>query len=80
MKTLVAQSTHLFARGFPHGAEVPPGLLSQAEIDRLVDERKLEELDSGVRRSIYRLFPEFSGVALDPAVLDSELARFALPQ
>lgn len=79
MKTLIVNGTHLFARGFPHGAELRPGLLTQTEIDGLIDERKLEEVDPGIRRSIYTLFVEFSGVELSkPIPLDSELACYAL--
>ena len=79
MKTLIAQSTHLFSKGFPHGAELRPGLLSQAEIDTLIDQRKLEELDPSVRRSLYALFPEFSGVSIEPLPFEKELALFGLP-
>ena len=79
MKTLVVYGTHLFARGFPHGAELRPGLLSQEEIDTLIDQRKLEELDPSVRRSLYALFPEFSGVSIEPLPFEKELAPFALP-
>ena len=79
MKTLVVNGPSLFAHGFPHGAELRLGFFNQHEIDTLIDQRKLEELDPSVRRSLYRLFPEFSGVALEPTPLDSELAPFALP-
>ena len=78
--TLIVIGTHLYAKGFPHAAELRPGLLSQEGIDRLVDERKLEEVDANVRRSLYALFPEFSGVSAEAQPFEKELAPFALPQ
>jgi hypothetical protein len=41
-----------------HGAEVPPGVLSESEVAKSLDRGQLEE--SG-RRSYYEMFPHFSG-------------------
>ena len=43
------------------GDEMPPGLFSQDVINRALDEGWLAQCDADVRRSLYQLFPRFSG-------------------
>jgi hypothetical protein len=62
---------------FPHGSELQPGLLSEKVIAKMIDEKQLVEMDARDRRSIYRLFPEFSGTS-EKCELDRELSHFAV--
>jgi hypothetical protein len=48
-------------RQFQHGEELPPDLLPREVVDHWLDQRFLLELDSSDRRSLFRLFPHFSG-------------------
>jgi hypothetical protein len=61
---------------FHHGDELPPGLLPQEQIDKLLDQKVLAEIPQ--RRSLHRIFSAFSG-AKEREPLDSELTEFALP-
>jgi hypothetical protein len=61
---------------FYHGDELPPDLLSQEQIDKLLDLRWLAEVPQ--RRPLYRIFAPFSG-AQEREPLDAELTPFALP-
>jgi len=62
---------------FQHGDEVPPDLLSQEQIDQMLDQKVLAEIPQ--RRPLYRIFAPFSG-AKEREPLDAELIEFALPQ
>jgi hypothetical protein len=59
-----------------HGDELPPDLLPQETIDRMLDQKLLAEYPQ--RRSLYRLFSMFSGSA-EREPPDPELEEFALP-
>jgi hypothetical protein len=60
---------------FQHGDEVPPDLLSQEQINRMLDQKVLAEIPQ--RRSLFALFAPFSG-AKEREPLDAELTEFAL--
>ena len=62
---------------YQHGAELPPNLLTQETIDRWLDLRWLAAYPQ--RRSLYRLFPVFSGCQ-ETEPLDAELAELVLPK
>jgi hypothetical protein len=64
-------------RQFHHGDELPDGILSQEQIDRMLDQKLLAEVRE--RRSLHKLFSVFSG-AKETEPLDAELTGFALPQ
>ena len=62
--TLVFIRTHTIGgRQYSHGSELPPDVLSAEQIAQWLDNDQLREYDSAKRRSIYRLFPRFSGAA-----------------
>jgi hypothetical protein len=46
---------------FEHGAELPPGLLPPETVSQWHDQKWLMQYDASERRSLYRLFPTFSG-------------------
>jgi hypothetical protein len=54
------------------GDEVPPGLFPQDAINRALDEGWLSECDADVRRSLYQLFPRFSGSSQQEQPLTKE--------
>jgi hypothetical protein len=60
---------------FQHGDELPPGLLSQDAIGKMLDQKMLLEIPQ--RRSLFALFAPFSG-AKEREPLDAELTGFAL--
>jgi len=71
MHTLVAiQSIQIGSQLFRHGDELPPGLLPSEAIDLHIDRRQLEE--QAERRSLYRLFPHFSGCLATTERLSAE--------
>jgi hypothetical protein len=61
MTTIVARS-HRTIEGklYHHGDEIPPGLLSDEAINRMLVNREVDEYNSADRRSLYRLFHRFS--------------------
>jgi hypothetical protein len=61
--------------GLHHGDELPDGLLSQDQINQMLDQKMLAEYPQ--RRSLYRLFAPFSG-AKQREPLDAELADYSL--
>jgi hypothetical protein len=61
---------------FHHGDELPIGLLSQHEIDKMIDAGQLQE--HADRRSLYRLFPLFSGAPDQEHLTNEELTELAL--
>jgi hypothetical protein len=65
-------------RTFRHGAEIPQGVLAQDEIDKLIDRHRLAE--SPERRSLFRLFPAFSGATENEQLSSVELDDCALPK
>ena len=76
MKTLVVLGhREVGGKLLSHGSELPPGVLPEKTIARLIDLKWLLETDD--RRSLYRLFPEFSGSS-ESEPLDSELRAFAI--
>ena len=62
---------------YSHGAELPPGILTPEQINKLLDRKSLFEIPQ--RRSLYRLFAAFSGCK-EREPLDAELTDFALPE
>ena len=77
MMTLVLiRHLQIGERQFYPGDEVPPGLLSQEEIDRLLDGKQLD--DSTERRSIYRLLHRFSGCSETERPTTNELTALSL--
>ena len=82
MRTLICNSHHqINGRLFRHGEEIPPNFLTADELNRLIDEKKVIEIDEGYRRSVYRLFPEFAGIKTDHQtgrVSDPELAEYEI--
>ena len=78
MKTLVVIGSALRIheeRILSHGAELPPGTLTENEISQWLDQGRLEQID---RRSLYALFPEFSGSPTTFEPMPDELAVFTL--
>ena len=73
--TLVCIGPRLIDRQYQHGEEVPPDLLDQQIIDRMLDQKVLAEIPQ--RRSLYRLFAPFSGCK-ETEPLDAELTAFGL--
>ena len=67
------------ARVFPHGSELEPDLLTQDDINKLIDKGVLKEYDSSERRSLFRLFPTFSDCKETESLTDDELKAYTLP-
>ena len=65
-------------RIFPHGSEIPPDLLAQKTLSKLIDQRRVREYDARDRRSLYRLFSTFSGCTESEQLTPEEL-NYALP-
>jgi hypothetical protein len=63
-------------RAFAHGSELPPDLLSQHEVAKLLDHAVLREYPE--RRSLYRLFAPFSGSKEQEQLDKQELTELAL--
>ena len=63
-------------RLYRHSEELPPGVLDQETVHRLLDQRVLTECPE--RRSLYRLFSHFSGCAQTEALTQEELTDFTL--
>ena len=64
-------------RAFTHGSELEPDILSQDQVDKLLDAGFLKECPE--RRSLYRLFPAFSGCKQREHLSEEELDALALP-
>ena len=76
--TLIFIKHHsISGRLFRHGSELPPDILTQDEIDKLLDQRVLTEYPE--RRSLYRLFPVFSGSTDREQLAKDELDACWLP-
>jgi hypothetical protein len=79
MKTIIARSgRRIGGELYPHGAEIPPGSLSDGAIDSMIDNGELIEYDSADRRSLYRLFTPFSNCAEQELLTQEELNDLAL--
>ena len=65
-------------RVFSHNSELEPDLLSQETVNKLIDAGVLKEYDRRDRRSLYRLFPAFSGAKEKEQLDNDELDEFAL--
>ena len=77
--TLVFIRQHsIDGRLFSHGSELPPGLLSEDEINRMIDRGDLREYAPSVRRSLFKIFPHFTGCAEKQPLEQQELASMAL--
>jgi hypothetical protein len=61
-----------------HGAEIVPGLLAKEVVDKLLDQGVLREYPE--RRSLHRLFSEFSDCKDREQPTKAELTEFALSQ
>jgi hypothetical protein len=76
--TIVAiRHTEIGGRLFHHGAEIPQSVLTQDEIDKTLDERRLAEYPE--RRSLFRLFHVFSGAKDKEQLEKAELDAYCLP-
>jgi hypothetical protein len=64
-------------RAYRHGDELRPDSIADQIVNRLLDEKVLSERPE--RRSLYRLFPAFSGVKEREQLTRDELAEHALP-
>jgi hypothetical protein len=77
--TLVAiRHTEIQGHVFHHGSEIVPGLLSKESVDKLIDQGALREYPE--RRSLFRIFSQFSGAKESEQLDKDELVQFALPQ
>jgi hypothetical protein len=77
MKTIIAlRNRQLGDRHFDHAAEIDPGLLEGDLLDYWLDRKwAMETLD---RRSLYQLFPAFSGCTHRQELAPNELARYGV--
>jgi hypothetical protein len=73
---IVIRHLEIDGRTFTHGAELPPNLLTDEQVDKLLDQGRLAECPE--RRSLYRLFPAFSGAKDQEFLTDAELTAYAL--
>lgn len=79
MRTLVCiRHLQVGDRHFAHGEELPPQLLPQEAIDLHLDRKELVAYDSDERRSLYRLFSQFSGCSETERLSNEENATLAL--
>ena len=79
MTTLVARSHRTIdGKQYPHGSEIPPGMLPDEAVDWMLDNCELEEYDSSERRSLYRLFAHFSACKETESLTQEELNKLAL--
>jgi hypothetical protein len=78
MKTLVTRSTRtIHGKRYSHGSEIPPGALPPEAIDWWLDQHWADECE---RRSLYRLFPAFSGCTEFETLSSEELKSYALEE
>jgi hypothetical protein len=75
---IFVRSYNLGDRLFRTGDELPPNVLEQSDIDKLIDQRRLAERKD--RRSLFRLFSKFSGCAQREQLTQEELDTLALPK
>jgi hypothetical protein len=73
---IFVRSYNLGDRLFRTGDELPPNVLEQSDIDKLIDQRRLAERKD--RRSLYRLFHVFSGCEEKESLTDQELTELSL--
>jgi hypothetical protein len=66
----------LNGRLFHHGSELPPNLLSVEQLDQLLDKGFVRETPE--RRSLFRLFAQFSDCTEREALDADELRAYAL--
>jgi hypothetical protein len=74
---IFVRHTEFGDRAFPHAAELPPDFLPPEAINRLLDSGRLRECRE--RRSLHRLFSEFSGCQDTELLSDVERTAYALP-
>jgi len=80
MKTLIARGHREFAGvTYHHGSEIPSGVLPPEIVDKWIDWRWLDELNGTERRSLYRMFPAFSGCNESESLTSDELDELTLP-
>ena len=65
-------------RAFTHGAEIPPGLIDDKKLDRLLDQGRVRECPE--RRSLFRLFHVFNDCKETEQLDADELAAYSLPR
>jgi hypothetical protein len=75
---VVIRHLEIGGRAFSHGSELPPDLLTQDEVEKLLDEGRLAEYAE--RRSLFRLFSVFSGAKEKEPLDRHELTAYALPK
>jgi len=79
MKTLIARGHREFAgQAYHHGSEIPSDAMPPEVVAKWIDWRWCDEMDSADRRSLHRLFPQFSGAVKETEPLDAELSRFTI--
>jgi hypothetical protein len=61
-------------------SEVPPNLLSDQQIDLMLDRGELAEVDASQRRSLYRTFFRFTGATPEQPMTREQLEQFSLPK
>jgi hypothetical protein len=65
--TLVSiRQQQIGGRKFFHNEEIPPGLLTGELLDYWLDHKMCCPVDESHRRSLYRMFPAFSGLEVSP--------------
>jgi hypothetical protein len=78
--TLVVTGHREFTdRRFIHGDELPPNLLPPELVDWWIDHGWAREYGADQRRSLYRLFPAFSGAKEKEQLTEAELKAYSLP-
>jgi hypothetical protein len=79
MSTLVAvRHFEIAGTVFTHGCEIMPGRFSKEVVNQLIDQGVVKEYDTADRRSLYRLFPMFSGCEEKEPLTQAELTAYAL--
>ena len=73
---IFVRHSEIGGRVFMHGSELPPDLLSQEQVNKLIDQGILAECPE--RRSLYRLFAPFSGCKEQESLTKTELSELAL--
>ncbi len=76
--TLICISTQeIDGRRFEHGEQIPREAIKGDSLDSLLDNRRVIEVSE--RRSLYRLFGQFSGCAEKEELAEHEKAQLCLP-
>ena len=74
---VVIRHLEIGGQTFAHGSELQPDLLTQEELDKLLDAEWVCEYPE--RRSLYRLLSAFSGAKEKEQLDTNELTEYRLP-